>query len=47
MDIISELNAAEVERISAIRTFPAFSPGDTLRVKRPRHGRYAHPRPGL
>lgn len=32
MDIISELNAAEVERISAIRTFPAFSPGDTLRV---------------
>ncbi|SHJ03982.1 50S ribosomal protein L19 [Aureimonas altamirensis] len=32
MDIISELNAAEVARISAIRTFPSFSPGDTLRV---------------
>ncbi len=32
MDIISELNAAEVARISAIRTLPAFSPGDTVRV---------------
>lgn len=32
MDIISELNAAEVARIEAARTFPTFSPGDTLRV---------------
>ena len=32
MDIISELNAAEVARIGAARTFPTFSPGDTLRV---------------
>ncbi|BDA86640.1 50S ribosomal protein L19 [Aureimonas sp. SA4125] len=32
MDIISELNAAEIARIGAVRTFPTFSPGDTLRV---------------
>ena len=32
MDIISELNAAEVARIGAARIFPTFSPGDTLRV---------------
>ena len=32
MDIIAELDAAEVARIGAIRTFPSFSAGDTLRV---------------
>ena len=32
MDIIAELEAAEAARIAAIRTLPAFSPGDTLRV---------------
>ena len=32
MDIIKELDAQEVARIAAIRTLPAFSPGDTLRV---------------
>ena len=32
MNIISELEAAEVARISAVRTLPSFSPGDTLRV---------------
>ena len=32
MNIIAELEAAEVERISAQRTIPEFSPGDTVRV---------------
>ncbi|SKA04122.1 50S ribosomal protein L19 [Consotaella salsifontis] len=32
MNIIAELEAAEAARIEAIRTIPAFSPGDTLRV---------------
>ena len=32
MNIISELEAAEAERINAIRTIPEFSAGDTLRV---------------
>ncbi|KQQ79597.1 50S ribosomal protein L19 [Aureimonas sp. Leaf324] len=32
MNIIAELEAAEAARIAAIRTLPAFSPGDTLRV---------------
>ncbi|HDZ74239.1 50S ribosomal protein L19 [Aurantimonas sp. C2-6-R+9] len=32
MNIISELDAAEAERINAIRTLPEFSAGDTLRV---------------
>ena len=32
MDIIAELDAQEAARIAAIRTFPTFSPGDTLRV---------------
>ncbi|WP_427026067.1 50S ribosomal protein L19 [Aureimonas ureilytica] len=32
MNIIAELDAQEAARIAAIRTLPAFSPGDTLRV---------------
>ena len=32
MNIISELEAAEAERINAIRTIPESSAGDTLRV---------------
>ena len=32
MNIIAELEAAEVARIAAVRTIPTFSPGDTLRV---------------
>ncbi len=32
MNIIAELDAKEAARIAAIRTLPAFSPGDTLRV---------------
>lgn len=32
MNIISELEAAEAERIGAIRAIPEFSAGDTLRV---------------
>jgi large subunit ribosomal protein L19 len=32
MNIISELEAAEAERINAIRQIPDFSAGDTLRV---------------
>ncbi|MBC8130848.1 MAG: 50S ribosomal protein L19 [Rhizobiaceae bacterium] len=32
MNIIAELDAAEAARISAVRTLPTFSPGDTLRV---------------
>tara|TARA_R110002020_G_scaffold250680_3_gene464671 strand:+ start:326 stop:784 length:459 start_codon:yes stop_codon:yes gene_type:complete len=32
MNIISEIEAAEASRIEAIRTIPAFSAGDTLRV---------------
>ena len=32
MNIIAELEAAEGERISAQRTIPEFSPGDTVRV---------------
>ena len=32
MNMIAELEAAEVARIAAVRTIPTFSPGDTLRV---------------
>ena len=32
MTIISELEAAEAERINAIRTIPEFAAGDTLRL---------------
>ncbi|RFC66348.1 50S ribosomal protein L19 [Fulvimarina endophytica] len=32
MNIIQELEAAEAERIAAIRQIPEFSPGDTVRV---------------
>ncbi len=32
MNIIEELEAAEADRINAVRTIPEFSAGDTLRV---------------
>ena len=33
MDIIRQLEAEQIEKIAAKRTFPDFSPGDTLRVQ--------------